>query len=180
MTNKKASSSSQNAEDLFADLNFISKTLYDKAGIISGDFSAQKEGRAYAACRFELDGKRAEHRSARITPAKQGLFVTIWKRNSAGITAPPDAADDFDLLLITCHQYGKTGQFVFTKSILIDQKVISVKDKGGKRGIRVYPPWEIPDNDQARRTQAWQADHFIDTADPDALEKLRRVLNRLT
>ncbi|MBO9658585.1 MAG: MepB family protein, partial [Chitinophagaceae bacterium] len=178
MINDKKSSDKK-TDNVFIDLDLVSKALYCQAGMAFSQLSVQKEGRAYAACTFKLNGKKVQHRSAKITPTKQGLFVTIWKRNKEGLTAPLDAADYFDLLLITCSQSGKTGQFIFPKSILIDQKVISVKDKGGRRGMRVYPPWEKPDNEQARKTQAWQADHFIDLDDPDALEKLPRIINSL-
>jgi hypothetical protein len=163
----------------FTGLNLIKEVLYDQAGLLFDRFIEHREGGDYAACSFELNGLRVEHRSARITPTKQGLFVTIWKRNKEGITAPMDVSDNFDLLLITCMQNDRVGQFVFSKPLLVMQKVISVNCKAGKRGMRVYPPWEIPSNDQAKKTQKWQRDHFIDRHEPMAMEKLRYILRQL-
>jgi hypothetical protein len=34
--------------------------------------------------------------------------------------------------------------------------------KAGKRGFRVYPIWDKPDNKQAEKTQKWQVKHFLD------------------
>lgn len=35
------------------------------------------------------------------------------------------------------------GLFIFPKEALIKHGIFSVKSKGGKRAIRVYPPWDL-------------------------------------
>ncbi|MCG2613244.1 MepB family protein [Terrimonas sp. NA20] len=179
MCAEKIKSSGQIQGGLFADIAMIKQRLYDKAGISFRSFVQHREGGAYAACTFKLDDHTVEHRSANITPAKQGQFVTIWKRNKEGITAPLDAADDFDMVLITCRLADKIGQFVFPKALLIRQKIIAVSNKGGKRGIRVYPPWDLPANDQALRTQKWQKDYFIDLDDEKAHERILSLFRQV-
>ncbi len=95
-------------------------------------------------------------RTSKITPKKIGQFVSIWKRNEDGLTIPFDESDDFDFMIINCYFNEKIGKFIFPKSILIEQNIISIRNKGGKRGIRVYPPWDRAINKQAMKTQAWQ------------------------
>ena len=36
-----------------------------------------------------------------------------------------------------------------------------------KLGIRVYPPWYLTSNKQARSTQCWQVKHFYDISKPN-------------
>lgn len=96
------------------------------------------------------------HRTANITPKKIGQFVSIWKRNQEGITVPYEISDDFDFMIISTKKDNKAGQFIFPKAALLEQGIISTENKEGKRGIRVYPPWDTPENKQAIKTQAWQ------------------------
>jgi hypothetical protein len=60
---------------------------------------------------------------------------------------------------------------------LVDQGIITNNGKEGKRGIRVYPPWDIAPNRQAMKTQSWQLKYFItiegiDSDDLDLIKKL--------
>jgi hypothetical protein len=48
-----------------------------------------------------------------------------------------------------------------TKSVLVHKGIISQNGKGGKRGIRVYPPWDNVMNKQAEKTQSWQTKYFV-------------------
>ncbi|MEC0126550.1 MepB family protein [Paenibacillus pabuli] len=48
------------------------------------------------------------------------------------------------------------GHFVFPKHVLLQRDIISDQGKGGKRAIRVYPPWDKPTSKQALNTQQWQ------------------------
>jgi hypothetical protein len=34
--------------------------------------------------------------------------------------------------------------------------------KGGKRAIRVYPPWDKAESRQAEKTQKWQLEYFVE------------------
>ena len=48
------------------------------------------------------------------------------------------------------------GAFLLSSGIIFSQN-----KKQGKRGIRVYPPWDKTENNQARKTQAWQIKYFL-------------------
>jgi hypothetical protein len=39
-------------------------------------------------------------------------------------------------------------------------RIISTHLKEGKRGMRVYPPWDLPSSKQAKKTQQWQLPYF--------------------
>nr|WP_243914945.1 MepB family protein [Lactococcus paracarnosus] len=54
------------------------------------------------------------------------------------------------------------GQFVFPKSILINQGVLRREHVKGKMAMRVYPTWLDHLNLTASKTQKWQGDYFID------------------
>ena len=38
---------------------------------------------------------------------------------------------------------------------------MAINGKGGKRAIRVYPPWVKPVSKEAVRTQQWQLRYFL-------------------
>lgn len=56
----------------------------------------------------------------------------------------------------------KNGHFVFPKSALVKKGVFSVSGKGGKRALRVYPPWDKAESTQAAKTQCWQLEYFAE------------------
>jgi hypothetical protein len=53
--------------------------------------------------------------------------------------------------------------FIFPKSVLHQKGVLADDEKDGKRGFRVYPPWDIAENKQAKQTQEWQSKYFLET-----------------
>lgn len=146
---------------LYADLKVIKESLYDGCGLGLSNLKLNTESVEYGACSYELNGRKIEHRISKITPTKIGQFVTIWKRNKKGVTEPFDMGDDFDFIVITSRSGNNIGQFIFSKSVLCERGVISRTQKGGKRGIRVYPPWDIVTNKQAEKTQHWQVKFFV-------------------
>ncbi len=97
---------------------------------------------------------------AKITPKKVGQFVCVWKRGADGTTQPYSLEDQLETMEIEVEKEDKQGKFVFPKAVLVEQGIISVQGKGGKRGMRVYPPWDIADNAQAKKTQSWQLKYF--------------------
>jgi len=143
------------------DLQIIKSLIYDKCGLDLTHLKVHEESKEYAACSFKLSNKAIEHRLAKITPSKTGQFVTIWKRNANGITEPFNATDDIDYLFITTRKDDNLGQFIFPKSVLIDKGIFTLKEKDGKRGIRVYPPWDVTTSKQAITTQNWQVKYFL-------------------
>ncbi|WP_317165248.1 MepB family protein [Flavobacterium difficile] len=72
----------------------------------------------------------------------------MWKRNNKGITAPFDVSYNFDFIVITSKKDTNIGQFVFPKAVLLEKGIIGNKDSSGKRGIRVYPLWDIATSKQ--------------------------------
>jgi hypothetical protein len=152
------------------DLILAQKHIYDKCLFQYSAPIAEAESAEYGACKFSINGSKIIFRIAKITPTKIGQFVTIWKRNAEGITAPFDVSDDFDFIIIHTRKDEKWGQFVFSKAILLEKSVISEKNKGGKRGFRVYPPWDIVDNKQAEKTQKWQTPFFLEVIEQGKID----------
>ena len=154
------------------------KTLiYDQCGLELTNLKLNSESLEYGACSFELNNKKIQYRFSKITPKKTGQFVTIWKRNNHGITIPFDISDDLDFIIIGAKRENDLGQFIFPKSILAEKGIISRDNKEGKRGIRIYPPWDDVTNKQAEKTQIWQTKYFFtfdgeNTTNIDFLRKL--------
>lgn len=145
----------------YSDLNLVKELVYGKCDFRLTNLKWNSESSEYGACSFELEGQKIEHRISKITPTKTGQFVTIWKRNKHGITAPFDMLDEIDFVVITSKSGDNMGQFIFPKSVLADKGIISQNGKEGKRGIRVYPSWDIVTNKQAEKTQSWQTKYFV-------------------
>ena len=164
-------------DSIHSDLKLVKELVYDKCGFDLTNLKQNTESKEYGACSFELDEKKIQQRVSKITPTKTGQFVTIWKRNSNGITEPFDDSDDFDLVIITSRNGNNFGQFIFPKSVLADKGIITRNGKEGKRGIRVYPPWDNATNKQAEKTQNWQTNYFLtikndNSTDLDLMRKL--------
>ncbi|CAM4449322.1 MepB family protein [Flavobacterium terrigena] len=163
-------------KQLISELLPIKELVYDKCNFEFSNLLIDSESEEYQACSFKLNSFQIIHRLSKITPTKIGQFVTIWKRNDKGITAPFDVSDDFDFIVITSKSEENLGQFVFPKSVLLEKGIISNNNTSGKRGIRVYPPWDIPTSKQAEKTQNWQIKYFYsinnDSFDVEFLKKL--------
>lgn len=150
--------------------------VYGNFGEIISEFKADNESKTYHACSFKVNEKIIIYRSAKTTPTKVGQFVTIWKRNEQGITAPFDHNDNFDFIIINCEYGDLAGQFIFPKSVLLDKKIISGSNSSGKRGIRVYPVWDKTLNNQAQKTQQWQLNYFVDFSDEARLSFFKNLI----
>jgi len=159
-----------NENTLYATLRLLQEQLYDKCGLELANLTLHPEGAAYGACRFELAGQKVEHRISKITPTKTGQFVTIWKRGMKGATEPFDLSDDMDLIAITARKGDQLGQFLFPKAVLAEKGIVSQDGKYGKRGIRVYPPWDIATSRQAEKTRNWQAGYFVAIKNDDTTD----------
>lgn len=133
----------------------------------------EAESADYGACRAELHGLRLVLRVAKTTPTKTGQFVTVWKRlHPDADIAPLDEADPVDVVIIAVADGAQRGLLIFPRSVLLERGVMSRAGQGGKRALRVYPPWCAPASIQARRTQRWQLQWFVDEADPAGLASL--------
>jgi hypothetical protein len=147
--------------NIHSDLIVVKELVYDKCDFEFINLKQNIECKEYGACSFVLNGKMIRQRISKITPTKKGQFVTIWKRNHDGITEPFDNTDKFDYLIITARNDENFGQFIFPKSVLAENGIITKNGKIGKRGIRVYPPWDITTNKQALKSQTWQTNYFL-------------------
>ncbi len=159
-------------EDFF----IAKKEIYDRCGFDCIAPQAESESAEYGACQLTINKRKIIFRVAKTTPTKSGQFVTIWKRMDNGPIQPFDISDDFDLMVISTRKDNLLGQFVFPKSVLLTKGIISGNNKDGKRGIRVYPPWEAALNKQAEKTKKWQADYFLRIQDDEELNKERALM----
>ncbi len=121
----------------------------------------EEESSAYDAYQFHLNNQHGLYRHAKITPKKIGQFVTLWNRNAEGITQPFSENDGVDWFFISAVDQAQWGFFLFPKAVLIEHKILRSAGADGKRGFRIYPPWDVAENAQAKKTQAWQLRHFI-------------------
>ena len=162
------------------DLKIVKELVYDKCGFALTNLKLNPESVEYGACSFVLDGKNVQQRISKITPTKTGQFVTIWKRNEDGITQPFDVADNLDFIIIIAKCGAHFGQFVFPKSVLAEKGIISRNGIEGKRGIRVYPPWDIATNKQAEKTQSWQTKYFLTIKNDNAtnIDLIRQLFSK--
>ncbi|RYE55564.1 MAG: hypothetical protein EOP48_09925, partial [Sphingobacteriales bacterium] len=149
--------------------------LYDKCGVHFADLIVEAESQDYGACTFKLNGFKVAFRISKITPTKTGQFVSIWKRSQEGLTQPFEWSDDIDFVIVSSRQGDNFGQFIFPKRLLLQKGIMTGPDKQGKRGIRVYPPWDTVANKQAAATQGWQTKYFltIHKSGPTSLDLVR-------
>lgn len=156
-------------------LSTIKKQVYEPCGLQTSHFETEAESQDYLACRFELNGLKIICRNARITPKKTGQFVTFWKRDGNGPIQPFEQSDGFDFFVVNVKTEKDLGQFVFPKSILLKKGIISTDSKEGKRAFRVYPPWDLAQSKQAKRTQTWQKPYFLPVNDAIDLERAKKL-----
>ncbi len=147
---------------MHSELEFIDKVVFKVCELGLEHLEIETESQDYFAHNFKLGKQKVKFRIAKITPTKIGQFVTIWKRNQKGITEPFDISDDIDFYIIATRQNEKLGIFIFPKGILHKNKILSDKITSGKRGIRVYPTWDLTINKQAQKTQLWQSRYFLE------------------
>lgn len=158
---------------LNADLDVIRKEIFEANGFEYSQASLEAESAEYSACSFTLEGRLIKYRLAKITPTKNGQFVTIWKRSFNGPIQPYDSSDEIDFVLIAVKKEGHFGLFLFPKEALIKHGVFSVNHKGGKRAIRVYPSWDKVTSKQAEKTQRWQLDFFLDISKNKSIDSTK-------
>jgi len=160
------------SEDLF----IAKEHVYDRCGFVCSAPQLEPESAEYAACHFTINKNQIVFRVAKTTPTKSGQFVTIWKRIDKGPIQPYDISDEFNYIVISTRKDNQLGQFIFPKSILFAKGIISGNNKDGKRGIRVYPPWEPVTSPQAEKTQAWQLRYFLWIQGGDYVDRERAIM----
>lgn len=159
------------------DLLASKELIYDKYNYECSNPIKEVESSEYGAYTFEIDTLSVTFRVAKITPTKIGQFVTLWKRIDKGPIQPFDSTDPIDLFIISSRKDNRFGQFIFPKSVLCEQGIVSTNTKEGKRAIRVYPPWDETLSKQAQKTQKWQLNYFLEISNekPIDLELLKKL-----
>lgn len=147
--------------------------VYDQCGFDIPFFEVESESKDYGSLEFKLGKQLIKFRVGKITPVKIGQFVTLWKRGKEGIIQPFDLDDPIDLFVISVRDKDQFGQFVFPKRVLYEKGIISKNGKGGKRAIRIYPPWDNPNSKQARKSQKWQSEYFYEIDSERDIDVLR-------
>lgn len=153
-------------------LILIKKEVYDKCKLEISEYVNEQESKEYNACRFKLNGLNIISRNAKITPKKEGQFVTFWKRQGNGPIEPFCETDPIDFYVVNVQTENVLGQFVFPKAVLVQKGIISRNKRGGKRAFRVYPRWSTAINKQAERTQKWQLHYFYEINDSTDFKKV--------
>lgn len=116
-----------------------------------------EEGKDYESCKFTVEEYFFLGRKSKITPTKKGEFVTLWKRLDKD-THPFEQKDKIDYVFIV--NQNATGYFLFPQAILLEKGIFQSSKKKGKRGFRLYFPWEEDLNPQAKKTRSWQEKYF--------------------
>ncbi len=135
----------------------------------------EDEGVEYSASTLRVANKKTLFRQGRQTPKKKGFFVVLWKRAFVGIV-PYDFADGIEQVVIAVQNGHNRGYFIFPQDVLVKHGIFSQEDCGGKRGFRLYTPWDEKLNVTAQKTRKWQAHYFINASGDGACEQ---VIERL-
>ena len=163
---------------IHSDLVILQELVYEPNGFLCTNIVQEAESEEYGAYTFEMNHMRIKFRVAKITPTKTGQFVTLWKRGNKSII-PYDLEDPVDFFIISVRSGEHFGQFIFPKSVLHEKGIVSKEGQGGKRAIRVYPPWDKTESRQAKNTQTWQLNYFFQI-DPNGCidsSKLQKLFN---
>jgi hypothetical protein len=166
----------ESEQHLPPDFTLANEMVYHPAELMCKNVTQELESQEYGALTFDLNQWHVKFRVAKITPRKVGQFVTLWKRIGKGPILPFDITDSVDFFIISVRQEENFGQIIFPQKILQEKGVISTQGKGGKRAIRVYPPWDQANNAQASKSQTWQLKYFFQISpgeiDREAMQRL--------
>lgn len=150
------------SKKLHPDLLLAEDIVYKPSGFVLQNFKIENESADYGASEFIIKNRSVKFRVGKITPTKVGQFVTFWKRIGEGPILPYELTDSFDFLVVSVRAENHFGQFIFPKTVLCEKGIVSCHGKEGKRALRIYPSWDKVDNPQAKKTQAWQLQYFIE------------------
>ena len=159
--------------NVYSEIEILNQLVFKPCGIEINEVKQEAESQAYFAHQLQIDGQKTLFRKAKITPTKTGQFVAIWKRNEHGITVPYDVLDDFEFFIIATRKDKNFGIFIFPKTVLQQHQVLSTSDTLGKRGIRVYPSWDLTINKQSQKTQLWQLKYFLELSENKKIDLIK-------
>lgn len=154
--------------NIHPDLQIADNRIFKKLNLSFENVIPENESQEYAAASFTLNHYHILFRISKITPTKTGQFVTLWKRINGGPIQPFDENDPIDFVIVGVRSDKQIGQFIFPKKILCEKNIFSNNNRGGKRAMRVYAPWDDANSKQALCTKRWQTKYFFDFDAPDA------------
>lgn len=141
------------------------------------DLIQEEQNSEYEGVRFNLLNQTYRSRLAKSTPKKQGYFVVFWEKDDKDKNQPFSYLSSPDRVIVTVMDNEKIGQFIFPKTVLHKQGILSSEISKGKMAIRVYPSWISNLNPSAAKTQKWQVEYFADLSHKMDLDKLTYLYN---
>ncbi|MEI4803935.1 MepB family protein [Bacillus sp. NPDC077411] len=154
----------------------LDNIVYKPNNLIITNLKEERQNSEYAGGIFKLNNKTIRFRVSKITPNKIGQFVSFWEKNENMQNQAFSYDSNPDLLVITCIDDNKLGQFIFPKEILLKEKILKTQSQKGKMAMRIYPIWDNPVSDQAKKSQLWQLQYFVDLSDTNNLS-IDKLLN---
>lgn len=149
--------------EFFKSLTYVNENVYKPNQLVIHSIREEAQNADYGAGIFQLNSKSVRFRVAKITPNKNGQFVSFWEKDENNKNQPYTYDHATDLLVInTFANSNRFGQFVFPKDVLEQQDILKTATTKGKMAIRVYPSWDEPTSKQAINTQKWQLDYFVE------------------
>lgn len=152
----------------------LDEMIYKPNNLLITKRKEEKQNSEYAGGVFQLNNRSIRFRVSKITPNKIGQFVSFWEKNASMSNQAFSYDSAPNLLVITCIADNKLGQFIFPKEILLKEKILKTQNQKGKMAMRVYPIWDKPVSNQAKKSQLWQLHYFVDLSDTEnvATDKL--------
>lgn len=95
-------------------LKNVDELIFQPLGLKLLNIEEDTESKDYSSSSFTLGHLNIKFRTSKITPTKTGQFVTIWKRDEKGETAPFDSGDPL-LLYDFSFQRSQQRNFYFPK-----------------------------------------------------------------
>lgn len=124
-------------------------------------YTIEKQNEDYGGILITTKDTTYRIRVAKQTPKKTGQFLALWEKDGKNQNRAYRYDDFPDYLIIVCHSEEAIGLFQFSKQTLKEKGILKTNNQKGKMGFRVYPSWDVPQNSQAMKTQAWQMLFFI-------------------
>lgn len=161
------------------DLKRIEDLIFKVKGHKIKNLTKDKESEEYFGYDFQIDSLNIKFRISKITPKKVGQFVTLWKRNAENQIEPFRSDAIFDFYIVVAKQKDKFGFFLFPENVLSQKQILTTNQKKGKLGFRVYPNWTKTQTNQAKNTQLWQTEYFVDLTNNNLseIEKCKSIFN---
>lgn len=135
----------------------------------------ENQNSEYEGVVFNLNNQSYRMRLAKLTPKKQGYFVAVWEKDSAGKNQAYHYEQSPEKLIISIIDDAKCGQFIFPREVLLRQGILKNAKQKGKMAFRVYPSWIEGLNETAKKTQTWQNEYFIDLTKQFDIEKVNAL-----